>query len=379
MEELFKAVFAIAIFMTACGLLRLSMLEWLNLRLRIALGSFMALLLLPLSYLYLRLAAAPVAASILPLQSLAIWVYGPLLLVILHLVTNRRLHGWHVPLYGVPLIGAVTTRLVFHGYGWPMPAWFELLTFAQGSVFAIVAVAWTLRMRAQLRVVLRGFSGSSYGALFYLSAGLLSLLLVDFFVHWRLYVGRPLSLLTFYLLVTPSILYVLIASMTIIWRRIEDAAAVEDLAIATPIPAPDLPEIFTPVRNLELSPAAAQELARHLSSLMSEQRLYTRNDLTLADLAAELRVSTHLTSELLNAHLHTTFYELLNRHRADEVARSLREAQGRMSITDIAYQAGFNNLNTFYREFKRAHGVTPARYRRAHSGALPDSESSGHP
>jgi AraC-like DNA-binding protein len=128
------------------------------------------------------------------------------------------------------------------------------------------------------------------------------------------------------------------------------------------------------VRNLELSPAAAHELELLLNTLMHEQRLYTKNDLTLVDLAAALRISTHLASELLNAHLHTSFYEFLNRHRAEEAARLLRAGQGKLSVADIAYQAGFNNPNTFYREFKRAHGVTPAQFRKSDPGVLTRSQ-----
>jgi AraC-like DNA-binding protein len=85
---------------------------------------------------------------------------------------------------------------------------------------------------------------------------------------------------------------------------------------------------------------------------------------TLSDLAEELRVSTHLASELLNVHLDSSFYEFLNRHRAAEAAELLRAGKGGFSIADIAYEAGFNNPNTFYKEFRKVRGVTPAQFRR---------------
>jgi AraC-like DNA-binding protein len=381
--ELFKAIFAVAIFACVCGLVRLALLEQLDARLKLAVGGFLSLMLMPTGYLYLRLAFPEAAASFLPFQSMSIWAYGPLLLAVLHIVSNRRMRSWQIAAYALPLTCAVTLRLVLHAGGWPLPGWFELFALAQASAFAAVAMVWTVRGRAQLRILVRGFSGSSFGGLLYLSAGLLALLLVDFFVHWRLYIGPPLTLVAFYLLVTPCALYALIISIALVWRAASDVDTSEGAAMTAPAlesPAPDVPISQTPAppaeaRNLELSAAAAHELSLHLDVLIREQRLYTRNDLTLGDLAAALRVSTHLASELLNAHLHTNFYEFLNHHRAEEAAQLLRAGKGKFSIADIAYQAGFNNPNTFYREFKRAHGVTPAQYRRSAAAATPQADS----
>jgi AraC-like DNA-binding protein len=370
MEELFKAIFAVAMFVCVCGLTRLALLARLDVRLKLAAGAFLALMLLPTAYLYLRLAFPAAAAALLPFQSMAIWMYGPLLLAVLHVTANRRMPGWEIAAGAMPLLAALTASLVLHARGSRLPDWWELLSLAQGLLFAALALTWTIRARAQLQVVLQGFSHTSFGAMLYLSAGLLALLLADFVVHWRLYTGVPLGEFAFYLLVTPCAVYALIVSMVLIWRPASDTPAVEELAMPAPAPVP------FQVRNLELSPAAARELELHLNTLMREQRLFTRNDLTLVDLARALRVSTHLASELLNAHLHTNFYEFLNRHRADEAATLLRAGKGKFSIANIAFQAGFNNPNTFYREFKRAHGVTPAQFRRSDVTLRPPSAES---
>lgn len=421
-EELFKAIFAVGIFGCACGLVRLALIDQLHARIKLVVGGFLALMLLPTTYLYLRLAFPSSAAALLPFQSMAIWVYGPLLMVVLHVVANRRMYSWQAGILSAPLLLNVVVQISFVAWQRPLPAWWELLSIAQASVFAVAAIGWTLRARTQLRVVLRGFSGSSFGALLYLSTGLLALLLTDFFVHWRFYAGMPLSPLALYLVVSPSALYALVISMALIWRNPRPDPEIEELEMPPPSPAAQNPDtsphtplaaqvpVSTPqmpvseppvpspapqipaptlqvpipapsivqaqVRDLELSPVAARELQRHLDGLMREESLYKRNDLTLADLAAALRVSTHLASELLNAHLNSGFYEFLNRHRADEAARLLRAGKGGLSITDIAYQAGFNNPNTFYREFKRVHGVTPAQFRRAGAVTIPRSNGS---
>jgi AraC-like DNA-binding protein len=362
--ELFKVLFTVAMFACVCGVIRLAFLAQLAPRLRLTLGGFLTLMLLPTSYLYARLAFPAAADALQPFQSMAIWTYGPLLLAIQHLTVHQRMRAWQVGVYTLPLGCAAAWRLTTYSRGLALPPWWELVSLTQAALFAVTALLAAVRRRGQLRILVTGFAGSSFGALVYLCAGLLALLLLDFFVHWRFYIGRPPTLSAFYLWVTPVALYSLGISLALIWRAsagVAQASVPEPTALAS---ASDDAIAETP-RKLELSAMAAHELAQQLETLMREKRLHTRNDLSLADLARELRLSTHLTSELLNGHLNSSFYEFVNRHRAAEAAALLRSSHGKFSIADVAYEAGFNNPNTFFREFKRVHGVTPAQFRRS--------------
>jgi hypothetical protein len=94
-SELFKAVYIVAMGACALGLLRLALLERLDAPLKLAVGSFLVLMLLPTTYLYLRLAFPAASEAVLPFQSMAIWVYGPLLLTVLHLTSHQRMRRWH--------------------------------------------------------------------------------------------------------------------------------------------------------------------------------------------------------------------------------------------------------------------------------------------
>lgn len=38
--------------------------------------------------------------------------------------------------------------------------------------------------------------------------------------------------------------------------------------------------------------------------------------------------------------------------------------EGKMNISDIAYQTGFNNLSHFIRQFKKLIGLTPSEYQK---------------
>ena len=52
--------------------------------------------------------------------------------------------------------------------------------------------------------------------------------------------------------------------------------------------------------------------------------------------------------------------EYLNGHRIEVACAQL--SLGNYSITDLAYECGFNDLSYFIRVFKRYKGVTPKQY-----------------
>jgi AraC-like DNA-binding protein len=362
-SELFKALFIAAIFATLCGVARLVFLPRPGRRMKLAIGAFLVFLLLPLTYLYLRLALPSAALGLLPFQALAIWIYGPALLVILHLALHQPIRAWQAACYVMPAATAVLLAVASQAGAMAQPAWWELVALAQALLFAAAAGAWTLRRRAQLRVLAGAFGASSFAALLYLSAGLLAMLATDFFVHAHAYLGRSLALNLFYACTAPTALYSLGISLALVWRATANIESASPESIdATPAPGGTAPRN---ARKLELGASAARELGLRLEELMRVERLYTRNDLSLDDLASALRLSTHQASELLNAHLDVSFHELLNRLRAEAAAELLRSGWGRCSLVDVAYQSGFNNPNTFHREFKRRHGVTPGQFRRA--------------
>ena len=81
---------------------------------------------------------------------------------------------------------------------------------------------------------------------------------------------------------------------------------------------------------------------------------------TLACTAQELRASPRTVQRRLEAH-GTTFQEL-----AESVRRGLAEtlvAEGRLSITEIAFLLGFADLSGFRRRYKSWTGVSPAKAR----------------
>jgi len=363
--EFFKAIGIVSMAACLLGILRLACVRTGQRSLRVVLGVFMAVMLLPSCYLYVQTAFPPIAHHVLSVLQFSIWLYGPVLLLLVHVLLHAPLRSWQWMLYLAPVMAVVTFTPLMQALSFGLPRWWDLLKFLQAAAFAVAALTWSIQRSAQLKVLVTAYANSTYYSAIYLCAGLLILLSLDFYLHFMVYIHDPVATPTLFYLMSPCATYSLVISLTLIWR-IGSADHASDgepdsSEMLQAFPHEDLPA--SPSRNLELEEHAAQQLIQQLDELIQVKRLHTRNDLSLSDLASELRISTHLASELLNCHLHTSFYDFLNKHRTQEAATLLCN-DGNMSITDIAYEAGFNNTNTFYREFKRAYAVTPAAYRK---------------
>ncbi len=84
------------------------------------------------------------------------------------------------------------------------------------------------------------------------------------------------------------------------------------------------------------------------------------SNLTLEQVASYVGFSKYHFSRLFKIHTNTTFHEYLNRKRI-QVAQSLLSTN--LSVTDIAFQTGFNNTTSFNRCFKKYTNCSPNQYR----------------
>jgi AraC-like DNA-binding protein len=119
-----------------------------------------------------------------------------------------------------------------------------------------------------------------------------------------------------------------------------------------------------------VDPAVLSELER----LMTVERLYRREGLTIGDLAAKLGLPEHRLRRTINRGLgFRNFSEYLNRHRLADAKQALADpAQRDVPILTIALDAGFQSLSPFNRAFKADTGVTPTEFRRRAEGAAGD-------
>lgn len=89
-------------------------------------------------------------------------------------------------------------------------------------------------------------------------------------------------------------------------------------------------------------------------------RNYTE-EIYLHEIASKLNMSVASFSRYFKNHTHKTFSDYVTEIRIGHACRLLMEDN--LSISEIGYQSGFNNLSNFYRHFKKIIGIIPKDYR----------------
>lgn len=103
-------------------------------------------------------------------------------------------------------------------------------------------------------------------------------------------------------------------------------------------------------------------LAGDLDRLMSERRLHADAGLNLARLARRLGVPARAVSRAVNRVHGVSVSQYVNERRVAEACRLLAETD--MTVTRVAYEAGFMTKSNFNREFLRVAGMSPSEWRK---------------
>jgi AraC-like DNA-binding protein len=109
----------------------------------------------------------------------------------------------------------------------------------------------------------------------------------------------------------------------------------------------------------------AERYLEQLTTYLGNVQPYLHRDLTLQDVAQELRIPQHHLTQTINELLNKNFYTLINEYRIEEVKRRLLDPKfAHYNILAIAHDAGFNSKSSFNMIFKKHVGVTPSQWRK---------------
>jgi AraC-like DNA-binding protein len=139
-------------------------------------------------------------------------------------------------------------------------------------------------------------------------------------------------------------------------------------AVSMALAARDRPAAATP----GLTAADRRVLAR-LETLMTVERAYRQDGLTVAALAARLGLPEYRLRRLINQGLgHRNFSSFVNGYRIGDAKAALVDpGEVETPILTIALDSGFASLGPFNRAFKAETGLTPSDYRALHAMADP--------
>jgi AraC-like DNA-binding protein len=131
----------------------------------------------------------------------------------------------------------------------------------------------------------------------------------------------------------------------------------------TPAPATDGVGVGAGPEPAAATPVASPALAGLLQA-MERDRLYRREGLALADLAAHLKLGEAAARALINQQLgYRNFNDFLHHYRLQEAAQRL--VSDELPVLSIALDCGYGSIGPFNRAFKQRFGVTPSEYRGA--------------
>jgi AraC-like DNA-binding protein len=150
------------------------------------------------------------------------------------------------------------------------------------------------------------------------------------------------------------------------WYLLQAASMQEDSGFL--LTTGDIPGNARPaaLEEEQKPPAIEPALLRRLEHLMTVERAYRREGLTIGSLSAELGVPEYRLRQVINEGLgHRNFNAFLNRYRIEETKAALADhEQKEVPVLTIAMDAGFQSIGPFNRAFKAATHLTPTEFRR---------------
>lgn len=131
-----------------------------------------------------------------------------------------------------------------------------------------------------------------------------------------------------------------------------------------PVAAPALAPAGPPAPAAEPTPDLLRWRDR-LLQVMDQEQPWLAPDLTLQELAQQLRIHPAQLSRVLNTGCGQNFNDFVNTYRTREAQRKLADPRfAHYSLVGVALESGFNSKSTFNRVFKKLTGQAPSEVAR---------------
>lgn len=111
------------------------------------------------------------------------------------------------------------------------------------------------------------------------------------------------------------------------------------------------------------------QMVQQFLQLLEQEELYKDPNLTLDLMAKQMGINRVYLSRSINRCIDKNFNSVINGYRIKDALRII-DADGTLSIMQVAFDVGFNDRKTFYRVFKSMMGMSPSDYMKAKHSIL---------
>lgn len=114
-----------------------------------------------------------------------------------------------------------------------------------------------------------------------------------------------------------------------------------------------------------LSKVITSELKIKLVQYMENEKPFLNQELRMLDIANQLGISAHHTSQLINEGFSMNYSDFINSYRLKEAVKILGDTSKQrvnMNISEVAFNSGFNTRASFYNAFKKTFKTTPREF-----------------
>jgi AraC-like DNA-binding protein len=108
-----------------------------------------------------------------------------------------------------------------------------------------------------------------------------------------------------------------------------------------------------------------EKIKKSILRYFEKKEVYLNPDLNMDLLSKALKIPKYQLTEVLNTSIGKNFFQFVNAYRVEEVKKMLVDPKNLYSIEAIGYECGFSSKSSFYKEFKRITGMTPAEYKKS--------------
>ncbi len=106
-----------------------------------------------------------------------------------------------------------------------------------------------------------------------------------------------------------------------------------------------------------------EEWKSKISVLLESEKIYEDPELSLTQVAKQLKTNPSLLSKIINQGFQLNFNDFINNYRITAVKEKLQAGEQKtQTLLGIAYDCGFNSKATFNRAFKKATGASPKEW-----------------